>query len=162
LGFRCTVSLDPLTPRHQRPWSGVREAVVSDLQKVADGVLQLTVQSPNGDKLPDYQPGQHVTYEVVAPDGHRLTRSYSLVGPASVTNRKHYQIAVRQPRGSTDQGEAAAGRMSGQLHRELAIGDTVFIGCPNGLFTMPEASNQPVVLIAGGIGITPFLSYLET
>jgi ferredoxin-NADP reductase len=38
----------------------------------------------------------------------------------------------------------------------------VHIRAPSGSFILPRISPQPVVLFAGGIGITPFLSYLES
>lgn len=44
---------------------------------------------------------------------------------------------------------------------ELAIGTEVELGPIAGIFTLPESTDKPLVLIAGGIGITPFLSILR-
>src|SRR5699024_3651279 len=85
-----------------------------------------------------------------------------LVGPARIQDRKSYQIAVRHQTGVDANGQPWQGEVSSYLHEQLSVGDTVHIGCPKGLFVMPESIDQPVVLIAGGIGITPFLSYLES
>jgi len=52
--------------------------------------------------------------------------------------------------------------MSSHLHRAVAPGDHVSIAAPGGSFVLPLTSRQPVVLFAGGIGITPFISYLES
>jgi len=45
--------------------------------------------------------------------------------------------------------------------KELPQGALVNIEGPHGFFTMPEKSIDPVILIAGGIGITPYLSMLR-
>jgi ferredoxin-NADP reductase len=43
----------------------------------------------------------------------------------------------------------------------LKAGDTVLTQAPAGRFLLPRHNEFPVVLLAGGIGITPFISYLE-
>lgn len=52
--------------------------------------------------------------------------------------------------------------MSSYIHRELAVGHRVLLQAPSGTFIVPPASKRPVVIFAGGIGITPFISWLET
>jgi ferredoxin-NADP reductase len=44
---------------------------------------------------------------------------------------------------------------------DLCIGDTVFLTQPSGLFTISVSTSRPIVLMGSGIGITPFLGYLE-
>ena len=45
---------------------------------------------------------------------------------------------------------------------DLSIGDIVDIKAPSGKFCIPSAADKPIVLVAGGIGITPFMAHLET
>ncbi len=45
--------------------------------------------------------------------------------------------------------------------RDLKVGDTIEVNGPNGTFTLPESTDQPIVLVAGGIGVTPFRSMLK-
>ncbi len=52
--------------------------------------------------------------------------------------------------------------MSGHAHRTFKIGDIVELKAPSGSFVIPRASPQPIVLLAAGIGITPFATLLET
>src|SRR5690606_2282833 len=61
-----------------------------------------------------------------------------------------------------ESGEAWEGAMSGHLHANTRVGSIIKVGAPSGSFIIPEHSEQPIVLFAGGIGITPFLSYLES
>jgi ferredoxin-NADP reductase len=42
------------------------------------------------------------------------------------------------------------------------VGDRVQVSTPTGTFAIPAELDLPVVLIAAGVGITPFMSYLET
>lgn len=44
---------------------------------------------------------------------------------------------------------------------ELPVGADVELGPIAGAFTLPEDTSRPLVLIAGGIGITPFMSMLS-
>jgi len=56
----------------------------------------------------------------------------------------------------------ASGDWTRQLHSELAVGDKVFIDGPYGVFTTEIANTRrPVVVVAGGIGITPFLRWAK-
>ena len=48
-----------------------------------------------------------------------------------------------------------------QSLKELPIGTEVEIGSISGQFTLPKETNRPLVFIAGGIGITPFISMLR-
>jgi ferredoxin-NADP reductase len=52
--------------------------------------------------------------------------------------------------------------MSNIVHERLSIGEAVEIKAPSGKFCIPSAADKPIVLVAGGIGITPFMAHLET
>jgi ferredoxin-NADP reductase len=55
---------------------------------------------------------------------------------------------------------AVKGAFTSRMFTEVRTGDRLFVKLPYGDFTFPE-TDRPVVLIAGGTGVTPFLSYLE-
>lgn len=160
--FSCNLELDPMVDAVQRPWTGLLEFHVSALDRVADGVLELTLRPQDGRTLPDYRPGQHITIEVALDDTRVLTRTYSLIGPAQEPGRQSYRIAVRRQRGMTQYGDEWVGAMSSHLHSNIRLGSRIMVRSPGGNFVLPEKSRQPIVLFAGGIGITPFLSYLES
>ena len=52
------------------------------------------------------------------------------------------------------------GKVSGYFHESINVGDTILAMPPFGNFTLTEDSNKPLVLLSGGIGITPILSML--
>ncbi|MEI2418235.1 molybdopterin-dependent oxidoreductase [Orrella sp. JC864] len=160
--FPCDIERDAAFDLGQRLWTGRRDFRIDALDHVAEGVLELTLSPQDGGVLPDYRPGQHITIEVPQDDGGAMVRSYSLIGPARLPARRSYRIAVRHQRGRDDAGQAWEGAMSGHLHANARVGSAVKVGAPSGSFVLPETSAQPIVLFAGGIGITPFLSYLES
>lgn len=146
----CDIGPDPSFDRARRAWPGWREFVVTHLHDEAEGVRTVTFSAKDGGTLPDYLPGQHVTVHVPALGA---TRAYSLVGPACEPGRRTYTISVRHQ---------VEGAMSGHIHRALEVGHCVDLRAPGGTFVLPMRSRQPVVMFAGGIGITPFICYLES
>jgi anaerobic selenocysteine-containing dehydrogenase/ferredoxin-NADP reductase len=158
----CDVQLDPAVEPARRVWQGFRDFVVSSIVEEAVGVRTVTFAAADGGPLPDYLPGQHITVHVpsLADDG--TTRAYSLVGPALEDDRRTYSISVRHRRGKTPEGEPFEGVMSSYIHRAFQVGHKVSLGAPSGTFIVPPSSKQPVVMFAGGIGITPFIAWLES
>jgi ferredoxin-NADP reductase len=79
-----------------------------------------------------------------------------------VPGRRSYSVAVRHQRGRSADGTPHEGRVSSHLHCALKVGDTLTLRAPSGGFVLPRHSPQPLVFFAGGIGITPFISLLES
>jgi ferredoxin-NADP reductase len=102
---------------------------------------------PSGGLLPFlYLPGQFVTV-TVGFDGQRDKRSYSLA--SSPTQRAYCEITVKREE---------RGAISRFLHDQLKEGDTLEITAPSGRFTFTGEDADSVVLIAGGVGVTPLMS----
>ena len=119
--------------------------VVRAVEPVSEGVLAFELADPDDWELPPFTAGAHI--DVYAPAG-RIVRQYSLLGDPAENNR--YRIAVRRD-------EAGRGG-SLHLHRELSVGTVVPVSLPRNQFPLREGSHH--VMIAGGIGITPFLSMI--
>ncbi|MBN3802015.1 molybdopterin-dependent oxidoreductase [Paraburkholderia sp. Ac-20336] len=158
----CNIDLDPSYDVMRRAWQGFRDFYVASIKAEASGVRTVTLAAVDGGSLPDYLPGQHITVSVPSLGEEGTTRAYSLVGPAVEPDRKTYSISVRHQRGTARNGQAFEGAMSSYIHNVLKVGDRVSVRSPSGIFTLPLTCRQPIVLVAGGIGITPFISYLES
>lgn len=159
--YRCDVRRDPATDQQLRRWEGLREFRVTALERAASDVTELTFEASDGGYLPNFQPGQHVTLQLQTPAGPVL-RSYSLTGSATVANRRRYSIAVRKALGCDENGEPLVGMASGFINDTLRVGDALLAQMPSGNFILPTSTDRPLVLLAGGIGITPFLNLLES
>jgi ferredoxin-NADP reductase len=105
-------------------------------------------------------PGQFLTFALDVPsplgDTKSIVRCYSL---SDAPTPKHYRISVKRapaPVGST----FPAGISSNYLHDQIEVGSQLQVRAPAGHFHI-DRSDAPVVLIGGGIGITPMLSMLN-
>ncbi|WP_316156850.1 molybdopterin-dependent oxidoreductase [Cupriavidus sp. BIC8F] len=160
---RCNVERDAAFDIRRRHWEGYRPFRIVALRKEADDVTAVHVEPADGGRLPDYLPGQHVTIRFFVGTGRQeVVRSYSLTGPAAVADRRGYAIAVRHARTRLASGEAVSGVASSFINTQLAVGDTIELRAPAGTFVMPTRTARPLVLLAGGIGITPFINLLES
>lgn len=161
--YRCTVERDPAFDIRRRCWEDFRIFRVTALGKEASDVTTVQMAPVDGGPLPNFMPGQHVTIKLfTGSDRQEVIRSYSLTGPAVVAGRRCYTISVRHAVTRLADGEVATGVASSFIHQRLAIGDIVELRAPGGNFVMPTQTERPLVLLAGGIGITPFISLLET
>jgi anaerobic selenocysteine-containing dehydrogenase/ferredoxin-NADP reductase len=157
--------LTPLKSDQMRcGWRGYKKMSVAGLERIADEVTAVSLIGLNEEDLPDYVPGQHIVVRrsMGGTETKELVRCYSLTGRAVEPARKVYKIAVRFVPAPSNRVDLPNGRMSGLINRDLKIGDIVEIKAPAGSFAIPIAPRRPVVLVAGGVGITPFMSYLET
>ncbi|WNJ88512.1 molybdopterin-dependent oxidoreductase [Bosea sp. 685] len=135
---------------NQGCWTGTRRFRVASAQPEGLDAIAVSLAPCDDRGLPDFVPGQHVLIRL--PD-KPLARAYSLTGKASRPGE--LSIAVRRSAQTT-----GAASLSLAL-QHLRVGDAVLVEAPSGVFTLPVTSTRPVILIAGGIGITPFIGYLE-
>ena len=105
------------------------------------------VPSANGRLLPfTFVPGQFLNLAFWI-GGARMNRSYSI--SSSPTRREYVDLTVRrEPRGA----------VSRHVLDLLKVGDEIEAGGPVGRFTFTGAEADSIVLIAGGVGITPMMS----
>lgn len=128
-------------------WHGARRFIVK--RKVAESaeITSFVLAPVDGGPVMAHLPGQYIGLRVVV-DGEALRRQYSL---SALGNGETYRITVkREP----------LGKVSGYLHDHLGQGDTLDLFAPAGAFVL-QASSKPLVLISGGVGITPTLPMLE-
>lgn len=122
---------------------------VSEIVEVTPLVKRFRLAPLDGTPLQSFSGGAHVVVEFH--DGEVVRRnSYSLMGPPSLTSS--YTISVRR-----DGGGRGGSRY---LHDHVRLGDTLHISHPVNLFPIDQRARKHL-LVAGGIGITPFLAMME-
>ncbi|MCG8595337.1 MAG: FAD-binding oxidoreductase, partial [Kiloniellales bacterium] len=141
-------------------WTGVRKFSIERKVREAAGVYSFYLKPHDGKPLPPFVPGQYLTVEVAMPGkAQPQVRCYSLSdAPGS---RDFYRITVKRIGEGVKGPGSPAGVVSTRLH-ELPEGATINVRAPSGQFFLDVRRARPVVLIAGGIGITPLLSMLNT
>jgi nitric oxide dioxygenase len=138
-------------------WKDFRTFTVMKKVKESEVITSFYLIPEDGKELASFQPGQYVTVRVTI-DGEEYThnRQYSL---SNAPGEEYYRISVKKETG-TD--ETPAGKVSNYLHEHVQEGDTLEISAPAGDFVLNTASDLPVVLLSGGVGITPLMSMLHT
>lgn len=141
-------------------WQGWRSFRVSKLVREQDAITSVYLTPEDRRPLPFYRPGQYLTFQFPFPDEKKpLVRCYSL---SDAPNSEFYRCTIKQVKRTAESGEAIAGKVSSYIHRQLREGDLIKAKAPSGHFHLDLNDNQPVVLLAGGIGITPLYSMLAS
>ncbi|MBI3864366.1 MAG: ferric reductase-like transmembrane domain-containing protein [Planctomycetia bacterium] len=131
-----------------RFWSG--QLVVAQIFVETPEVRTFRLVSTTGTGLPfEFLPGQYLNISL-AIDGRQVHRSYTIA--SSPTRGGYCEITVKREAGGTS---------SRYLHDHVREGDLLDISAPAGRFTFTGASASSVVLIAGGVGITPLMSKIR-
>jgi ferredoxin-NADP reductase len=121
---------------------------VRDIEPLSPSLKRFRLAAVDGGALPIAPPGSHLLLTLVGPQ-RRWLNAYSLTGPTD--RAAPYEIIVRRV-------ERSRGG-SGFLHGEIGLDAVIEAGMPANLFPI-VATARKHLLIGGGVGITPFLSYL--
>lgn len=119
------------------------ELVVKQIRMEANGVHSYEFVAADGSSLPPFTAGAHIDIHV----GAGIVRQYSLCNDPS--ERHRYQIAVLKD--LNGRGGSAA------VHEQIKVGDRVRVSAPRNNFELHPGATR-VVLLAGGIGVTPMKS----
>lgn len=138
-------------------WNGYREFFVDRLEKEVDSVTSVYLKPLDGKTIVDYLPGQHLTLKFKVPgESKPLVRCYSL---SSGPNQDYYRISVKAV--AANGAERPPGKVSNFVNKTLMVGDRVEIKAPSGSFHLDQTGTMPIILLAGGIGITPMISMID-
>lgn len=145
-------------------WVGFRDFRV--VRKIFEdpnhSVCSLHLAPVDGSLVPDFKPGQFLTFRLNVADpregsGKEIIRCYSL---SDRPGTDHYRISVKRVPSPAGSAGLPPGLSSNHLHDAVQEGDVLSARAPIGHFVL-EQGDGPIVLIAGGIGITPMLSMLN-
>ncbi|MDS0524391.1 FAD-binding oxidoreductase [Clostridium sp. SHJSY1] len=127
-------------------WKGFKDFLVYKTVKEDEAVISFYLKSLDGSKLPEFIAGQFITVRIKNEDNtFSNPRQYTL---SMNSNEEFYRISVKREEN---------GYLSRKLCDEIKEGDTLQITTPLGNFVLKD-SEKPLVLIGGGIGITPMLT----
>ncbi|MGE8392696.1 NO-inducible flavohemoprotein [Pseudomonas sp. BIGb0427] len=128
-------------------WRGARAFKLVERVEESSEIVSFYFAPVDGGAILQAEPGQYIGLQLLI-DGVEQRRNYSL---SALSNAGQYRISVKRE---------AGGKVSNYLHQQLAVGDSINLFPPSGEFTL-SASDKPLVLISGGVGITPTLPMLE-
>lgn len=147
-------------------WKGFREFIVirRQIEDTQASICSFYLKPIDGHALPKFKPGQFLTFKLMIPDpatGQEKTviRCYSL---SDSYHPDYYRVSIKRVPSPDSRPELAPGVSSNYFHDHVEEGVRLQIRAPSGHFHLIEEEALPVVLIGGGIGITPMLSILNT
>ncbi len=145
---------EPVSPAPA--WEGWREFRVARraYEDIAGQVCSFYLAPLDGKPLPAFLPGQFLTFrlDVAEPacgGSKSIVRCYSLSDRACP---EHYRISIKR---------VPAGLASNHCHDHVREDAILAVKAPSGHFHLDVNGDGPVVLVAGGIGITPIFSMLS-
>ena len=122
------------------------DVIVTEVEPVTAQIRRIRMEREDGSMLPTFSGGAHTVVEM--PDHQTLRRNpYSLMGDPA--DRSCYMISVRRD----DDGRGG----SKFMHERVERGMKLTISNPVNLFALDLRARKHL-LIAGGIGITPFMA----
>lgn len=137
-------------------WSGWRKFIIKKIVEESAEIKSFYLYPEDGKEITDFHPGQFISVQVFVEElGLLQPRQYSL---SSAFNPEYYPISVKKESGISPN---PSGYVSNTLHGK-SEGEIISISAPSGIFHLEKDSNNPLILISGGVGFTPMLSMLET
>ncbi len=120
------------------------------IDRGAANAKSFILKKKDGGALPYFRAGQYLSLKLPL-DGSFVTRSYSICSSPKEALDGRYMITVRSNPG---------GFVADRLLSELKTGDSVISSSPQGFFYYEKLRDKKQVIgLAGGSGITPFLSF---
>ena len=127
---------------------------VLEVVRESDNVASIRFKPVDG-ALPPFKAGQYVSVAVDFKDGRRQLRQYSL---SDAPGKDSLRISVKREDGAPS---LPAGEVSTWLHDNVNVGDVLHMTHPFGDFLPDTESDEPVVLLSAGVGITPMIAALN-
>ncbi len=133
-------------------WDGLRPFRVVRKQPESSLITSFYLQPADGEPVPTFRPGQYVTVHLPELTDAGRWRNYSL---SDRPGHDYLRITVKREPAASGHG---SGIVSNHLHDAIKVGDTLQLVAPSGHFGLEGTPTRPVVLLSGGVGVTPMLS----
>ena len=129
-------------------WNGWRDFVVESVTTESETIRSFVLVPADGGPVLRHKPGQYLGFLFDVPGHGPLKRNYSI---SCAPNGRSYRITVKR--------EGIASRW---LHDRVTPGTVLRLAPPAGDFFLDVDGTEPVVLVSGGVGLTPMISMLES
>ena len=129
-------------------WNGWRDFTVESVTPESETIRSFVLVPADGGPVLRHRPGQYLGFLFDVPGHGILKRNYSI---SCAPNGRSYRITVKRD-----------GLVSGWLHDAVKPGTVLRLAPPAGDFFLDVEGTEPVVLVSGGVGLTPMMSMLET
>jgi len=131
-------------------WRGWRRFRVAAKTPETAEITSFTLRPVDGEPVLRHRPGQYLSFRFRPTENEEYRRNYSI---SSAPNGESYRITVKRE---------SVGRISNWLHDQVEVGAECDVSAPSGEFFLDPAGKREVVLLSGGVGLTPMISMLES
>lgn len=138
-------------------WADFRPFRVERKIQESDVITSFYLIPEDGKAIASFEPGQYISIKLNIP-GEEYThiRQYSL---SEAPGKPYYRISVKR---EDEMDGRPAGKVSYYLHEQVKEGEILYLSAPAGEFILNRQDKRPVVLISGGVGLTPMVSMFNT
>ena len=126
----------------------IRSFRVVDRKQETEETFVLQLEPADGDPMFAFKAGQFVSLYIYNDDGSVWGKSFYSIATSPSESAERFQLAIKARGDFTHRAS------------QLKVGDSVGIQGPYGAFILSDET-APLVLFAGGIGITPLRSMLR-
>ena len=141
-------------------WEGFRAFVVESKVPESETITSFYLKPQDGEPLPPYMPGQFLTFRLTMPEHPTpVMRTYSLSD--SPNHRDYYRVSIKPLAAPADPPGLPPGLSSNYFHDHVQPGTRLCVKAPRGKFYLDPSDTTPVVLLSGGVGLTPMISMLN-
>ncbi|WP_226647083.1 NO-inducible flavohemoprotein [Mesobacillus subterraneus] len=137
-------------------WDGFRPFIVEKKVEESEVITSFYLKPVDRKAIASFKPGQYISIKLEI-EGEKFThiRQYSL---SDAPGKDYYRISVKKEAGM----ETPDGKVSNYLHNTVEEGEVLQLSAPAGDFFLDTEKDTPVVLLSGGVGLTPMVSMLNT
>ncbi|MBT2653140.1 NO-inducible flavohemoprotein [Oceanobacillus sp. ISL-73] len=136
-------------------WTGFRDFMIIKKVKESKDITSFYLKPVDNLPISTFKPGQYITIKAqIENELYDHLRQYSL---STAPGNNFYRISVKREASSHP-----FGIVSNYLHDSVEEGSVLPISAPAGDFVLDERDHRPLVLISGGVGLTPIMSMLES
>ncbi len=138
---------------------GFQDFIVDRKVSESEIITSLYLTPEDGVALPQFQPGQFLTFELDIPDHEKpVIRTYSL---SDCPNPEYYRVSIKRELAPPDHPDLPPGLSSNYFHDRVEVGTRLRVGPPRGKFHLDQDSERAIVLLSGGVGLTPMISMMN-
>ncbi|MDQ0199724.1 NO-inducible flavohemoprotein [Neobacillus ginsengisoli] len=137
-------------------WDGFRSFIVDRKVVESDVITSFYLKPVDNRGIAEFIPGQYISIKLEIESEHYThIRQYSL---SDAVGKDYYRISVKREAGTANPD----GMVSNYLHDDVKEGDILNVSAPAGDFVLDTKKETPIVLLSGGVGLTPMMSMLKT
>lgn len=126
---------------------GYRRFEIASKRRESDNITSFYLRPADGGPIEPHVAGQFLPIRIQKDNG-AILRSYTISqGP----NGQYYRLSIKREK---------HGLASRLLHDHFGSGDVIEVGSPSGDFVLDDGI-QPIVMLSGGVGITPMIAMLD-